>query len=560
MITIRHDHENGTLVYGTEKGDGVYELIGPRTAARFRYFPSIRQIGIAQSRDHLAKRYQIDTAAKALRDAGHEVTVEIDDTPRDVADVKADRAGRLDDRAERLTAAAQRNMSAAEQRAAAADQLSQRFAGGQPILVGHHSERGARADQRRIDGHMRASVQHAADADRAARAAQVVGRADAYRDRPAVIIRRIDKTEAELRQTVHYIDGTRPANDWRGAYGTDRAPATGRYLEQLTVRKTFLEHQLDADRAALAAHAAAGYVIHSRDTVHKGDVVVWSTRLGDKATVTRANKKTVTLDRKSWPRLLGYEQIRAVDCPHQGTVTITATGTVAAPPRAPADSGIAARLAAFRARPAEPAEPVYVDVKSQYFPTPPAVAALMIDAADLAPGMTVLEPSAGLGAIAKVAAPLVASVDCVDDNGVFADALRRDRFVVTHADFLAVPAEPRYDRVLMNPPFARQADIAHVTHALGFVRPGGRVVAVMSAGAEFRSDKTATAFRDLVAGRGGWFERLPDDAFAASGTKVRTVLVVIPAPAAADAEPAGQDFLPGLETDRQASLPGLEIR
>ena len=32
MITIRHTHEDGTLVYGTSKGDGVYELIGPRTA------------------------------------------------------------------------------------------------------------------------------------------------------------------------------------------------------------------------------------------------------------------------------------------------------------------------------------------------------------------------------------------------------------------------------------------------------------------------------------------------------------------------------------------------
>ena len=26
-VTIRHTHEDGTLVYGTSKGDGVYELI-----------------------------------------------------------------------------------------------------------------------------------------------------------------------------------------------------------------------------------------------------------------------------------------------------------------------------------------------------------------------------------------------------------------------------------------------------------------------------------------------------------------------------------------------------
>ena len=62
-------------------------------------------IGIPQSRDQLAKRWQIDQAAKALRAAGHEVTVEIDDTPRDMAEVKADRADRLDARYDRLTSA-----------------------------------------------------------------------------------------------------------------------------------------------------------------------------------------------------------------------------------------------------------------------------------------------------------------------------------------------------------------------------------------------------------------------------------------------------------------------
>ena len=84
----------------------------------------------------------------------------------------------------------------------------------------------------------------------------MVGTADAYRELPPVIIRRIDKNEAELRQTMHYINGTRPANDWRGAYSLDRNPASGARLEQLNARKAFLEHQLAADRAALAEHEA----------------------------------------------------------------------------------------------------------------------------------------------------------------------------------------------------------------------------------------------------------------------------------------------------------------
>jgi predicted RNA methylase len=152
----------------------------------------------------------------------------------------------------------------------------------------------------------------------------------------------------------------------------------------------------------------------------------------------------------------------------------------------------------------------------------------------------VLEPSAGLGAIASKVAPLVASVECIERDRELAARLRatpgRGDGDVLCADFLGVPPGAVYDRVLMNPPFSRQADIKHVTHALGFVKPGGMVVAVMSAGAEFRQDKTATEFRKLVADRGGWIERLPDDAFESSGTSVRTVLAVIPAGQAEEEE------------------------
>ena len=247
-LIIRHTHEDGTLVHGTSKGDGVYELIGPRTGARFRYFPSIRMIGIPQSRDHLAKRWQIDMAAEALRKAGFTVRVEIDDTPRDVAQVKEDRAGRLDDRYERLAGKAERNQREGDARWARATEIVD-ARNGQPRLAGHHSARRWDADAKRLDQNEQAAKTAYGKAARAADAARVVGTADAYRELPPVIIRRIDKNEAELRQTNHYINGTRPANDWRGAYSLDRTPASGARLEQLTARKTFLEHQLEADRA-----------------------------------------------------------------------------------------------------------------------------------------------------------------------------------------------------------------------------------------------------------------------------------------------------------------------
>jgi predicted RNA methylase len=546
MITISHTHEDGTLVHGTDRGDGTAAIL---KANRFRWFPSIKLWGIAQSRDHLAKRWQIDSAAKAMRDAGFDVTVEIDDTPRDRAEVKADRAERLDGRYDRLTARAERNATEAERRFGAADHYAERFAGGQPILVGHHSERSARVAQKRIDQNERAGHALASKAEHAARAASVVGRADAYRERPGVIIRRIDKTEAELRQTMHYINGTRPANDWRGAYyAPDRKPAEGAYLEQLQARKTFLEHQIEADRAALAEHEASGYVRLTRETVHKGDTVKWGATWGDGvygALVTRTNPKTVTLDRRSYPRTLPYEQIHSVECPHEGT-------TVEVRSRRPAPARREAPAVTVE-RPAERPEPLRIDARFEYFPTPAGVVAQLIARADLRPGLDVLEPSAGAGAIASAVHEFGCNVDCVElcedlarvlDQGCYRQVIR--------ADFMEYEPSSNpagatfYDRVIMNPPFADRADVRHVLHADKFVRFGGLLVAVMSAGVMFREDKLTAAFRELVAERGGEIVPLPDDAFRNSGTLVRTVLVTLPSPSAVPETEPERDREPAL--------------
>jgi hypothetical protein len=53
----------------------------------------------------------------------------------------------------------------------------------------------------------------------------------------------------------------------------------------------------------------------------------------------------------------------------------------------------------------------------------------------------------------------------------------------------------------MNPPFEKGQDIEHVRHAYDQLKPGGRVVAIMSEGPFFRSDKKATEFRDWLESR-----------------------------------------------------------
>jgi type I restriction-modification system DNA methylase subunit len=171
-----------------------------------------------------------------------------------------------------------------------------------------------------------------------------------------------------------------------------------------------------------------------------------------------------------------------------------------------------------------------------YFPSPPAVVERIMELAEIRSRHRVLEPSAGRGAIAVEMSKVARIVDCIellDANVIALRDLRRTGVLkgidgIAHMDFLAASPRKQYDRIVMNPPFAKQADIHHVLHALQFLRPLGLLVAVMSAGVTFRDNKLTTQFRDLVNLREGTIEHLPDNSFASSGTAVNTVIVTIP--------------------------------
>lgn len=160
-----------------------------------------------------------------------------------------------------------------------------------------------------------------------------------------------------------------------------------------------------------------------------------------------------------------------------------------------------------------------------------AVAAAVIDRAEIAAGHRVLEPSAGSGMLARAARALGATVQCIEIQPGFAHELRvlhgfRDAI---EADFLKL--DPRqlgqFDRIIMNPPFDRGRDCDHVRHAFQFLRPGGLLVAVMSARAEHCEDGRHKPLHDLIAQCGErprWAWRdLPEKSFAHAGTNVNTV-------------------------------------
>lgn len=173
----------------------------------------------------------------------------------------------------------------------------------------------------------------------------------------------------------------------------------------------------------------------------------------------------------------------------------------------------------------------YADRKKDFdqFDSPPDVIEKVIYNARLSAGLAVLEPSAGVGLLATEAAQTGALVDVYEIDPGRIEILRNNPAIqnVWEMDFLESAPNRVYDRVVMNPPFSRQLDIDHVNHALKFLVPGGRLVAVMSAGVLFRDNLKTVKFRDHVIEQGGMFEQLPDGAFKASGTMVRSVVVTI---------------------------------
>ncbi len=174
-----------------------------------------------------------------------------------------------------------------------------------------------------------------------------------------------------------------------------------------------------------------------------------------------------------------------------------------------------------------------------FFPTPDKVVERVIEEAYLINEhreqrfpLRVLEPSAGTGALASRAVAEGCRVDVIEiQPELAADLESQCAYGRVHlADFLAMPPALHggsYDRVIMNPPFDRGRDVDHVVHAWDFVKPGGRLVAVMSAGTEFRTDKKTTAFREFVARERGRFQDLPPGSFSEVGTNVNTVLLTL---------------------------------
>lgn len=171
----------------------------------------------------------------------------------------------------------------------------------------------------------------------------------------------------------------------------------------------------------------------------------------------------------------------------------------------------------------------------EQFDTPPELARRMVELAEIRNYDDVLEPSAGVGNL------LEALFDGNPPGYVQAIELDLDRanglrekfsdIGIWQGDFLEWPGAmveppPIFDAVLINPPFSNNQDIRHVRHAWELLRPGGRLVAIISPHSIFAEDQLCFEFRQWLREIGATVDVLEEGTFAESGTSIRAQLIV----------------------------------
>lgn len=513
---------------------------------------------------------------------------------------------------------------------------------GQPILVGHHSEKRARKDAERIENGMRRAVKMWEQSKYwEQRAASAISHAK-YKERPDVRARRIKKIEADKRgqergtavackflalwnnpakeltmdraiaisnsgechisQCFPLKDYPRelPASQYEGDMGLwsaltgrvitaeqARAIATGQHERGNARRARWINHyenRLAYERAMLSADG--GTVAERTGPEVGGACKCWCNRGWSK--IQKVNKVSVTvLDNwgntnadgspcRDFTRTVSFDKLAGIMTKAQVELarlekrifaenhrSFELADAPPKPPKAPVEDNICPDGPScsdpvcqeerkkigiepdqFEAMKETLKAGVQVVSANQLFPTPPEIAKRAVDlafengwgvliCAEMNDRCRILEPSAGTGnlvaairEVAKRHGSTLYELVAVEINNSLAESMKQRRnvecgndFSVLCADFLTCNGDlGKFDRIVMNPPFERGADITHIKHAMTFLNPGGVLVAVCANGPKQQAELQPLADQ--------WIE-LEAGAFKESGTMVNAAICII---------------------------------
>lgn len=525
---------------------------------------------------------------------------------------------RAEMRAERFEEYSEKRADESDRARAAVSAIADNIPLGQPILVGHHSERRARKDAERIENGMRKAVKMWETSKYwQMRAAGAIAHAK-YKERPDVRARRIKGIEADKRKvektmkqaeiglkfwsgqlkkkdggllevtresalwfTNYYDHLSReypldkfprnpPASRYEGAMslwsalgGSDgpehmvctveqaREYAIDCHTRTIERCKRWIAHydnRLMYERAMLSE--SGGTEADKKGPEKGGACKCWASHRGAWSYIKKVNKVSVTVEDnwgnggKNFTRTIPFDKLTAIMSKAEvdaekaaGHITDTTDGTgffldestkaehittEPAKQELEKEQKMQAMKDALRAG-------VQVVSAPQLFPTPPEVAKKMVEYADIETGQRILEPSAGTGNLVTAieATDTRTEIVAVELNIGLAQILGNGNgskwgiAEIVQGDFLEQNGNlGKFDRVVMNPPFENGADIKHIRHALTFLKPGGKLVALCANGPRQRE-----AFMNEAE----HWEDLPAGSFREQGTNVNVALMVLTA-------------------------------
>jgi phospholipid N-methyltransferase len=480
---------------------------------------------------------------------------------------------RAEERADRFGNYSESRNKDAERATEAVKAISDNIPLGQPILIGHHSEKRARRDAQKIENGMRHAVKMWETSEYwKQRAAGAIHHAK-YKERPDVRARRIKKLEADkrsrertraesekwlklwneenlsiekARQIANYcslsVIRREEINSYWSAWDVlepddkrykdcpswtveqVKESANKAYPKNIEYCNRWISHIENRILYEKAMMEYAGGMAADKNKPEKGGACkCWVS--GKKWTeIVKVNRVTVTV-MDNWgnggpdfPRTVPFNKLRAVmskaeyESFKRGEYSPEEPTKKTAQEPKEENKDIEAMKESL-------SKGIKIVTSAQLFPTPPEIAEKMVELAEIGEDETILEPSAGTGNILKAIGER-GGITAIEINQELCGLLKSNfpNVDTIQRDFLSFSTRIIYDKIIMNPPFEKGSDIKHIKHALSMLAPGGRLVALCANGPRQQKE-----FKDTA----DYWEDLPDGSFSSQGTGVNVAVVVL---------------------------------
>ncbi|PWI16000.1 hypothetical protein DI272_18890 [Streptomyces sp. Act143] len=289
-ITIKHTRAEGTLIVGSEPGDGILELLNPWG---FRYARTVGFVYLRGSRDRAADMRRIRGAQAALEADGHTVTLSIDETVRrSFQEAETERYQRAGGRAVRREARADRLQASSDAKWAEGRRIAASYMG-EPVKVDHYSAGRHLRDLERSRKLCGQAVAEQEEADRCRSLADAAATYEQGRKHVGTTLRRLERLRADLgcieRKTAGTLRAAMQVAGTSAAVDPDQLAAD---LVRLDAEHHDLTEQIRAWEGHIEQAEADGAKVWRPDDFTPGDYV----GLGERwYLVLRVNQKTLTV-------------------------------------------------------------------------------------------------------------------------------------------------------------------------------------------------------------------------------------------------------------------------